>query len=156
VTVSPDHEVAEGTAGERASGPIPVGIWRLNVARSQLLAPKALTLWIVRNDDRELVWVAVESTPEESCRIVTWRGPYDGSPGTCSDAAIRARLTSAACNGIHTEGEFCGLGTYSEVCTLEDDGRRMVCRGQVQTASGAQAYLEDFDWVGPSPHQSGA
>jgi hypothetical protein len=30
----------------------------------------------------------------------------------------------------------------------------MVCRGEVQTANGAQTYLEDFDWLGPSPHDS--
>jgi hypothetical protein len=133
-------------------GPIPVGIWRLNEQRSTLLSPKALTLWIIRNDDQELVWVAVENTPQENNRIVTWRGRYDGSPGTCSDAALRARLTSAARDGVHTEGEFCGIGAFKEVCTLADDGRRMICRGQVQTADGTQIYVEDFDWVGPSPH----
>lgn len=143
---------AERAEEEAARGPIPAGIWRLNERRSQLLSPKALTLWIVRNDDRELVWVAVESTPEESHRIVTWRGSYDGSPATCVGAAVLARLTCSAQHGIHTEGEFSGVGAFTEVCTLEDDGRRMVCRGQVQTASGTQKYLEDFDWVGPSPH----
>jgi hypothetical protein len=133
-------------------GPIPAGIWRLNEQRSKLLSPKALTLWIVRNDDQELVWVAVESTPAERNRVVTWRGRYDGSPGMCTGAPVIARLASAAREGIHTEGEFSGIGAFSEVCTLQEDGRRMVCRGQVQTASGIQTYLEDFDWVGPSPH----
>lgn len=145
---------AGNTEPEQPRGLIPVGIWRLNERRSQLLSPKALTLWIVRNDDQELAWVAVESTPEESHRIVTWRGRYDGSPATCVGAPVLARLTHAARHGIHTEGEFSGVGAFAEVCTLEDDGRRMVCRGEVQTASGVQMYLEDFDWVGPSPHHS--
>ena len=152
--MSSESEDSKTTQTECAHGPIPVGIWRLNQGRSKLPSPKALTLWIVRNDDQELVWVAVETTPRESNRIVTWKGRYDGSPGTCTDAAIRARLTSAARNGIHTEGEFSGVGTFSEICILGADGRRMVCRGQVQTASGIQTYLEDFDWVGPSPHES--
>jgi hypothetical protein len=136
-----------------APGPIPAGIWRLNERRSRLLSPKELTLWIVRNDGQELIWVGVESTPEEPHRIVTWRGRYDGSPGTCSGAPLAARLTSAPEYGIHTAGEFPGVGLFSEACTLEDDGRRMVCRGQVQTPGGMRTYLEDFDWVGPSPHQ---
>lgn len=147
---------AERAEGEGARGPIPPGIWRLNEHRSQLLSPKTLTLWIVRNDDQELVWVAVESTPEESHRIVTWKGRYDGSPATCVGAPVLARLTRAARHGIYTEGEFTGVGTFTEVCTLEGDGQRMVCRGEVRTASGAQMYLEDFDWVGPSPHHPAA
>jgi len=152
--VSPHHAESEGAQDERASGPIPVGIWRLNQQRSKLPSPKALTLWIVKNDDQELAWVAVESTPEESNRIITWRGRYDGSPGTCSGAAIRASLRSPARNGIHTEGEFGGVGAFSEACILEDNGRRMVCRGEVRTPNGTQTYLEDFDWVGSSPHDS--
>jgi hypothetical protein len=153
LTVSAEADDSKPGEPECSAGPIPVGIWRLNPRRSQLLSPKALTLWIIRNDDQELVWVAVETTAEQSERIVAWRGRYDGSPGTCTDAALSARLIANARKGIHTEGEFSGIGAFSEVCTLTADGRRMVCHGQVQTAAGTRAYLEDFDWVGPSPHE---
>lgn len=152
--MSGDGSTSDRRDEEPSVGPIPAGIWRLNQDRSKLISPKALTLWIVKNDLQELAWVGVESAPGESVRIVTWRGRYDGSPGTCTGAELQARLTAAAVDGIRAEGEFPGIGQFTEVCSLADGGRRMICRGVVHTASGTQTYLEDFDWVGPSPHQA--
>jgi hypothetical protein len=135
------------------SGPIPPGIWRLNIERSKLLSPKAMTLWIVENYEDRLCWVAVETTPECSAHIVSWQGQYGGPPAECVGAGISARLTSSFDEGIRTEGEFPGIGSFVECCTLEPDGKRMICRGEVKTPAGMQTYIEDFDWLGASPHR---
>ena len=135
-----------------AGKPIPAGIWRLNPGRSKLLAPKTMTLWILKNTERELAWVAVESDEKDDLRVISWRGSYGGPPARCTGIGIEARLTGAAQEGIRTEGEFPGVGTFTEVCTLEEGGKRMICRGEVAAPNGKMTYLEDFDWVGPSPH----
>ena len=67
---------------------IPTGIWRLNLERSKLLSPKAVTLWIVENYEARLCWVAVETTPERSAHIVSWQGQYGGPPAECVGAGI--------------------------------------------------------------------
>jgi len=135
-----------------ARGPIPAGLWHLNPSRSRLLSPKAMTLWIVRNDGEELLWVAVETHPAGDTQVLSWRGRYGGPPTQVHGAGIEARLTCPAEAGIRTEGEFPGIGTFVEYCTLEAGGTRMVCRGEVTTRDGVQTYLEDFDWQGDSPH----
>jgi len=137
----------------RRAGPIPTGIWRLNPERSKLLSPKAVTLWIVENHADRLCWVAVETTPERSAHVVSWQGHYGGPPAECVGAGISARLTSSFGEGIRTEGEFPGIGSFVESCTLETDGKRLICRGEVKTADGMRTYIEDFDWLGESPHR---
>jgi hypothetical protein len=137
----------------RCAGPIPSGIWRLNLERSKLLSPKAVTLWIVENYEDRLCWVAVETTPERSAHVVSWQGHYGGPPAECVGAGISARLTSSFGEGIRTEGEFPGIGSFVESCTLEAGGKRMICRGEVKTLDGVRTYIEDFDWLGESPHR---
>jgi hypothetical protein len=144
--------IKEAQAMTSRSHSIPTGIWRLNLERSKLLSPKAVTLWIVENYEDRLCWVAVETTPERSAHIVSWQGQYGGPPAECVGAGISARLTSSFDEGIRTEGEFPGIGSFVEFCTLED-GKRMICHGEVKTPNGMQSYLEDFDWVGESPHR---
>jgi hypothetical protein len=134
------------------SRPIPAGIWRLNLERSKLLSPKAVTLWIVENYEDRLCWVAVETTPERSAHIISWQGHYGGPPAECVGAGISARLTSSFDEGIRTEGEFPGIGSFVESCALED-GKRMICHGKVKTPNGMLTYIEDFDWIGESPHR---
>jgi len=136
-----------------ARGPIPAGLWRLNQERSRLLSPKSMTLWIIENGEQELLWVAVESHPERGTQVLSWRGRYGGPPAPVVGGGVEARLTCAARDGIRTEGEFAGVGAFVEHCTLEAGGKRMVCRGELNTADGRiQTYLEDFDWHGESPH----
>jgi len=133
-------------------GPIPAGIWRLNTARSRLLSPKTLTLWIVQNTADELKWVAVETNAQRQTSINSWQGRYGGEAAVVAGAGIKARLTSKPVEGIRTEGEFPGLGRFVEFCTLSDDGRRMICDGEVSTDHGLQTYREEFDWFSDSPH----
>jgi hypothetical protein len=134
-------------------GPVPTGIWKLNLGRSVMLSPKSMTLWIVHNSENELTWVAVESHRERHSQIMSWSGQYGGPPSVVVGAGIEARLTSAPNEGIRTEGEFPGLGPFVEVCTLAEGGKRLVCTGQVTTPDGVKTYIEDFDWWGQSPHQ---
>src|SRR5580700_3119665 len=127
-----------------ASCSIPTGLWKLNLERSRLLSPKCLTLWIVENRDDQLCWVAVETTPERGVHVVSWQGRYGGPPAECMGAGISARLTGSAVEGIRTEGEFPGIGSFIETCRLESGGKRMICHGEVNTPQGVQTYLEDF------------
>jgi len=135
-----------------SSGPIPAGVWVLNEARSKTLAPKSMTLWIIRNTDEELTWVAVETDSSRVTRVLTWSGRYGGIPQVVIGAGIEARLTCEAKEGIKTEGAFPGIGPFVEMCRLVDDGKRMLCSGIVTTPTGVRTYLEDFDWFGESPH----
>jgi hypothetical protein len=139
---------------DRRTGPIPTGIWRLNPGRSKLLSPKSLTLWIVENRDDRLSWVAVETNPERGTHVISWQGLYGGPPAECVGAGVSARLTGSPPEGIRTEGEFPGIGTFVETCTLDASGKRMICRGKVNTSQGVQTYIEDFDWLGDSPHSA--
>jgi len=140
-------------AGDEANGkrPIPTGIWRLDATRSKLLAAKTMTLWIIKNTDAELAWVAVESDAHNDARVISWRGAYNGPSAKCNGTDIEARLTGAASEGIRTEGTFPGVGTFTEMCTLSDNGR-MICSGQVATPNGMLEYLENFEWICASPH----
>lgn len=133
-------------------GPIPAGIWVLNEARSNTLTPKSVTLWIIRNSNEELTWVAVETDSARHTKVLTWSGRYRGAPQIVVGAGIEARLTCEVIEGIKTEGEFPGLGHFVEMCRLADGGKRMVCTGEVATPEGVKTYLEDFDWFGESPH----
>jgi hypothetical protein len=135
------------------SGLIPAGIWKLDVASSQLLSPKTMTLWIIKNTIAELQWVAVETNAERRTSVHSWHGRYGGEPAVVTGAGIQARLTSAATEGIRTEGEFPGLGHFVEFCRLSADGRRMICDGEVSTDHGRQTYREEFDWFSGSPHE---
>jgi hypothetical protein len=133
-------------------GPIPAGIWKLNTVSSQLLAPKTMTLWIIQNTADELKWVAVETNAEHQTAIHSWQGRYGGEASVVAGAGIKARLTSTVTEGIRTEGEFPGIGRFVEFCRLSDDGRRMICEGEVSTDRGPQTYREEFDWFSDSPH----
>jgi hypothetical protein len=134
-------------------GPIPTGFWVLNEARSKALEPKSLTLWIIRNTDTDLSWVAVETNPDKLTKVITWSGQYQGAPQMVVGAGIEARLTCDAKEGIQTEGEFPGIGSFVETCKLVDGGKRMLCTGKVTTPTGVRTYVEDFDWFGESPHR---
>jgi hypothetical protein len=115
-----------------------------------------LTLWIIRNTDSELSWVAVETNASKGTKVLTWSGRYQGAPQVVVGAGIEARLTCDAKEGIRTEGEFPGIGSFVETCKLIDGGKRMVCNGAVTTPAGIQSYIEDFDWFGESPHPAAA
>lgn len=145
-------EIAMHDTQDSPSGPIPTGVWVLNEARSKTLAPKSMTLWIIRNTDEELTWVAVETDSSSLTKVLTWKGRYGGAAQVVVGAGIEARLTCSAKEGIRTEGEFPGIGRFTEMCGLVDGGKRMVCSGTVTTPTGVQTYLEDFDWFGESPH----
>ena len=135
-----------------AERPIPTGLWKLNPARSQMLIPKTMTLWIIENTTDMLRWVAVETPAGRDMAILSWQGRYGGEPSEVVGAGIKARLTSAAAEGIRTEGEFPGLGPFVEFCRLSDDRRHMVCDGEVTTPQGIRRYHEEFDWCCDSPH----
>jgi hypothetical protein len=125
------------------SGPIPPGVWVLNEARSKTLTPKSVTLWIIKNSNEELIWAAVETNSSRVTKVLTWSGRYGGIPQV---------VTGEAKEGIRTEGEFPGIGRFVEMCRLVDGGKRMLCSGKVATPAGVQTYIEDFDWLGESPH----
>lgn len=44
-----------------------------------------------------------------------------------------------------------GLGEFVERAKVIDGGKRLLCNGEVKTADGVLVYVEDFDWVSPSP-----
>ncbi len=139
----------------RESGPIPAGLWRLDPTRSRLLAPKAMTVWILRNTAEDLEFVAVETEPGRPTRVTAWQGRYGGPPAVMQGAGIEARVTSRHAEGIRTEGTFPGLGAFVEFCRLSEDGRQMICDGEIRTEAGPRTYREVFDWYADSPHPAG-
>src|SRR4051812_23284431 len=62
----------------RSSGHIPEGLWVLNRARSEQLQPADQTLWIIKDDGRQLAWVLVSTDDQKRIQINSWNGTFDG------------------------------------------------------------------------------
>jgi hypothetical protein len=123
----------------------------LNLQRSKPMDPAARTLWIIRDDGKHLTWVLVLTDADGSVRLNTWDGPYNGPPALVGGTPMRAQIRSRAAGTMQIHGEIEGEGAFLEDCVLAEDGRTLVCTGEVTTADGVQTYLEEFDWAGPSP-----
>lgn len=140
-------------AAPAVEGNIPEGLWILNQARSQQLAPGDLTLWIVKDDGKHMVWVSVLADAERRVKISVWDGAYDADAVPVVGTPMLARVTSKAPGTIHNFGEITGMGPYSEDCTVMPDRKRFLCDGQVTTPQGVRRWHDDFEWAGPSPIQ---
>lgn len=133
-------------------GHVPEGIWVLNEQRSRKLQPVSQTLWIVKDDGKQLAWVSVETDRQHQVKINSWNGFYDGEAVVATGHGFKAKLTSTAPGTMRTYGEVPGVGPYEENCAVMAGGKRMVCNGFVTGADGKpQKWIEDFDWQAPSP-----
>lgn len=133
-------------------GNIPEGIWVLNQARSRKLVPASHTLWIIKDDGRELIWSSAETT-SAGIQMTSYASTYDGPAVVVTGSGFLAHITSEAPGTLLTQGEVPGMGPFSEACRVVDGGRRMLCDGRVETTDGELTWFEEFDWHGPSPHQ---
>lgn len=155
VTVCAPVLAAEpGLAGHRTAtgGHVPEGIWVLNEDRSRKLKPVSQTLWIIKDDGKQLAWVSVETDRQHQVKINSWNGFYEGEAVAATGHGFKARLTSTAPGTMRTYGEVPGVGPYEENCAVMAGGKRMVCNGFVTGADGKpQRWIEDFDWQASSP-----
>lgn len=133
-------------------GHVPEGIWVLNEQRSRKLQPVSQTLWIIKDDGKQLAWVSVETDRQRQVKINSWNGFYDGEAVVATGHGFKAKLTSTAPGTMRTYGEVPGVGPYEENCAVMAGGKRMICNGFVTGADGKpQRWIEDFDWQAPSP-----
>jgi len=126
-------------------------MWVLNRSRSAQLEPADQTLWIIKDDGTQLIWVLVSTNERGEVRINSWSGVYGGAPVPVTGSEMRSQIVSHSPGTLHNFGEIAGLGLYSEDCAVMEHGRRFVCHGEVTTPEGVRRWTDDFDWVGPSP-----
>lgn len=139
-------------AADARGGNVPEGIWVLNQQRSKKLVPGAQTLWIVKDDGKQMAWVGIETDAQQKVKIHSWNGTYDGKPVAVVGTGMSTQLTSPAPGKIYNFGTIPGKGKYAEHCELLEAGKRLYCEGEVTTPKGVQKWIDDFDFVGPSPH----
>ncbi len=127
------------------------GIWKLNRARSAQLTPADQTLWVIRDDGKQLAWVIVSIDAQGHLAITSWNGMYGGKPAPVMGADMMSQISSSGPGRIQSRGEIQGLGPFSEECIVMDEGSRFVCHGEVQTREGARKWVDDFEWISGSP-----
>lgn len=137
-----------------ARGVMREGLWVMDEARSRKLVPAALTLWVVRDDGEQLVWVSVETDRQGKVSVHAFDGRYGGEPVAVQGNGFVVTLTSPAADTVRVQGEVPGMGPFEEVSVISLNGTRMIVNGRVQTETGEQSWYEEFDWCGPSPHGS--
>ena len=138
-------------ASSSSGGNLPEGMWVLNRTRSVQLEPANQTLWIIKDDGRQLTWVLVSTDEHGQVRINSWSGAYGGEPASVSGSPMKSQIVSHAPGTLHNFGEITGLGSYTEDCAVTRHGRGLVCHGEVTTPGGVRRWTDDFDWVAPSP-----
>ena len=130
-------------------GIIPEGIWVLDEARSRMLAPASVILWIIRDDGERLVWVVVETKAKGDISIKSFDGGYGGEPSVVTGSGFVVSLSSPAPRTVRVEGEIPGMGPFHETDVISEDGRQMCVNGEVQAADGVKSWYEEFNWRGP-------
>lgn len=137
---------AQTTPASTNTGILREGFWVLNQARSKKLNPATQTLWIVKDDGDRITWVSVQRDPAGKVTISSWDGRYDGKPVEVKGTGMMTHLIADGPGKFRNWGEIPGLGTYSEDCSILDDGKRLSCAGTVTTAAGVKTWIDDFDW----------
>ncbi len=132
------------------AGVIPEGLWVMDRAKSRPFMAESHSLWFVKDDGKHLIWVSVETDRNGETHVTSWSGEYGGKPVPVQGNDFVGTLTSPAPGTMRNSGELKGKGTYVETCTLIDDSKRLRCNGS--TDDGKTTWLEEFVWVGPSPH----
>ncbi|PEQ13605.1 hypothetical protein B2G71_04540 [Novosphingobium sp. PC22D] len=135
-------------------GIIPAGIWVMDEARSRKLTPGSLSLWVLRDDGDQLVWVSVETDSEGRIAVHSFDGRYGGPPTTVLGNGFVVSLTSPAPRRIQVTGDIPGMGAFRELSEVSQDGRRMLVSGEVGSGGDVRTWYEEFNWQGPSPHRA--
>ena len=130
---------------------IPEGLWLMNPARSQRLIPGTHTLWIVKNDGKTLIFASVETNDAGDLNLTSWQGEYDGPAAEVTGSGMMAKLTAPSPGEMLISGNIPDMGPFTEHCVLSEDGKRLRCTGTIAQPSGTIGYVDDFDWVGPTP-----
>ncbi|MFL6727176.1 MAG: hypothetical protein ACJ8FS_11780 [Sphingomicrobium sp.] len=132
-------------------GIIPEGIWVLDEARSRMLEPASVTLWVIRDDGERLVWVVVETKDAGEISIKSFDGRYGGEPTAVSGSGFVVSLSSPAPRTVRVEGEIPNMGPFSEIDIVSEDGRQMRVNGEVRVGDEVKSWYEEFNWRGPMP-----
>lgn len=134
------------------TGIIPTGMWVMDEARSRKLTPAALTLWVIRDDGDQLVWVSVETDPAGKISIHAFDGRYDGPPTTVLGNGFVVSLTSPGPDQIEVKGDLPGMGPFREHSRISADRRQMIVNGEVRIGEDLTTWYEEFNWQGPAIH----
>lgn len=133
-----------------SSGVIPEGMWVLDRERSNPFMAETHTLWFVKDDGKNLIWVSIETDRDGQTHVTSWSGEYGGPPVPVQGNDFIGTLTSPAPGVMRNTGELKGSGTYVETCTLIENNTRLRCEGS--TDDGKTTWVEEFVWAGPNLH----
>src|SRR5260221_13701107 len=132
-----------------SGGIIPEGIWVLDEARSQMLTPASVTLWIIRDDGERLVWVVVETNEAGEIAIKSFDGAYSGEPAIVHGSGFAVSLSSPTPRTVRVDGEIPSMGPFSETDVGSEEGRQMPVHGEVRVGDEVKCWYEEFNWLGP-------
>jgi hypothetical protein len=131
-------------------GTIPEGVWALNDERSKPLLPGRQTLWIIKDDRQRFVWVTVVVN-DQGVQVISNDGAYDAPPARVTGGPMTMQTIVTGPNSLKNFGEIEGIGQYFENCVLSDDGKRLVCTGELNAGGEVTPFIDDFDWFGEGP-----
>lgn len=137
---------------KKNAGIVPEGIWVLDQSASRKLEPVSHTLWVLKDDGKELSWVSIETGADGVHRVSSWTGEYGGPPSVVSGNGFVASLRALGPDEMETFGEVPELGPYTERCKVAADRRQMICNGRVETPDGELTWYEVFNLQTESPH----
>ena len=132
-------------------GIIPEGVWILDEARSRMLVPASVILWIIRDDGERLVWVVVETNADGRISVKSFDGLYGGEPSVVTGSGFVVSLSSPAPRTVRVDGEIPGMGPFHETDVISADGLQMRVNGEVRAGDEMKSWYEEFNWQGPMP-----
>jgi hypothetical protein len=131
---------------------VPTGLWVMDEARSRKLVPAALTLWVIRDDGKQLTWVSVETEPSGKITVNSFDGAYDGTTAVVQGNGMEVSMTSPGPRTVRVTGIVPGMGPFEEQTEISADRRHMVVNGKVMIGDEETTWYEEFNWHAASPH----
>lgn len=134
------------------TGNVPEGLWKLNLKRSIELRPvRAQTLWVAKDDGKEIVTAMTIVDGNGITHFVTWTGQYGGEPTVAAGIGLKLNFTLTAPGRILINGTGPDGSTFREHCEILNARRRFVCRGESTKDGVVSKYADDYDFYSPNP-----
>ena len=139
-------------AAPSPTGNVPEGLWKLNLKRSiEILPVRAQTLWVAKDDGKEIITAMRIVDGNGLTHFVTWTGQYGGAPTVADGIGLKLSFTLTEPGKILINGTGPDGSTFREHCEILNARRRFVCRGESTKEGVVTKYADDYDLFSPNP-----